>query len=103
MGLRHSLQDPDGKLHAIAGLPGHASSFARRRLHLGYRQATLLAPSPLGKVGGVLRGHEFHYATTTDPGSDAPLAELEDARGQALGPAGGRRGLVTGSYFHAIA
>jgi cobyrinic acid a,c-diamide synthase len=28
---------------------------------------------------------------------------LRDARGESLGPEGGRRGLVSGSYFHAIA
>ena len=50
-----------------------------------------------------LRGHEFHYASLTEPGSDAPLAELFDAEGQALGPSGGRRGHVTGTFFHAIA
>jgi len=54
-------------------------------------------------AGSVLRGHEFHYASTTDPGTDAPLAMLSDALGTALGPAGGRRGRVSGSFFHAIA
>ena len=28
-----------------------------------------------------VRGHEFHYATLTDPGADAPLATLRDAAG----------------------
>jgi len=82
---------------------GHATSFARRRLHLGYREAKLLTDCPIGREGEVVRGHEFHYASTTEPGDDAPLALLSDAAGRALGPAGGRRGLVTGSFFHAIA
>ncbi len=103
MVLGRTLQDAAGETHAMAGLLGHATSFARRKLHLGYREATLLAPCPLGPAGSVLRGHEFHYATTSGAGIDAPLAELRDARGQSLGPAGGRRGFVTGSYFHAIA
>ena len=103
MVLGRSLQDADGVSHEMAGLLAHTSSFAKRKLNLGYREATLLAPSPLGAVGGVVRGHEFHYATTPEGGTDAPLAELRDGRGQGLGPAGGRRGFVTGSYFHAIA
>ena len=103
MVLGQTLQDAEGTTHAMAGLLGHGSSFARRKLNLGYREARLLAPCPLGPVGSVLRGHEFHYATTTDPGTDAKLADLRDANGTPLGPAGGRRGFVTGSYFHAIA
>ncbi len=50
-----------------------------------------------------VRGHEFHYATLSEPGTDAPYAVLRDAAGTSLGPAGGRRGRVTGSFFHAIA
>ena len=65
-------------------------------------EATLLADSPIGRAGQVLRGHEFHYATSSGE-DDARLATLADADGVALGGAGGRRGLVSGTYFHAIA
>jgi cobyrinic acid a,c-diamide synthase len=51
----------------------------------------------------VLRGHEFHYATLTEPGHDEPLADFADGEGRPLGGAGARRGHVTGSFFHAIA
>ena len=61
------------------------------------------ASSALGPAGGRLRGHEFHYASVTQMGNDAPLVELVDGQGQALGPSGGRRGHVTGAFFHAIA
>ena len=87
----------------MAGLLGHSTSFASRKLTLGYRQARLLADSSIGQKGAVIRGHEFHYSTIVEPGSDAPLAELADAAGASLGTAGGRRGHVTGSWFHAIA
>ena len=43
------------------------------------------------------------YATLVEADSDAPLADLFDAEGTALGPSGGRRGHVTGTFFHAIA
>jgi cobyrinic acid a,c-diamide synthase len=72
-------------------------------MNLGYREATLLADCALGPAGTRLRGHEFHYASVTDPGHDAPLAALVDANEAALPPGGGVRGRVSGSFFHAIA
>ncbi|EFH09182.1 putative cobyrinic acid a,c-diamide synthase, partial [Pseudoroseomonas cervicalis ATCC 49957] len=101
--LGEGLEDASGTRHAMAGLLGHATSFARRRMTLGYRAARLLADGPLGRAGTLLRGHEFHYATVSEAGSDAPFATLADAAGQPLGAAGGRRGRVSGSFFHAIA
>jgi cobyrinic acid a,c-diamide synthase len=103
MVLGAGLEDAAGARHQMLGLLSHSTSFARRRLHLGYREARLLADGPLGKAGAVLRGHEFHYASTVDPGDDLPFALMTDAAGQELGPQGGRRGLATGSFFHAIA
>jgi cobyrinic acid a,c-diamide synthase len=103
MVLGETLEDAEAKRHRMLGLLGHHTSFAHRRLHLGYRRATLNADCGLGREGAEIRGHEFHYASLTEAGTDAPLALLADASGKALGEAGGRRGHVTGSFFHAIA
>jgi cobyrinic acid a,c-diamide synthase len=103
MVLGQWIEDADGRRHKMAGLLGHATSFARRRLTLGYRAARLLSDSAIGRKGSVVRGHEFHYSTIAATGDDAPLAALSDASGAPLGPAGGRRGQVTGGWFHAIA
>lgn len=103
MVLGRSLTDAAGATHAMCGLLDHATSFQTRRLHLGYRQVRLLDAGSLGPAGCRLRGHEFHYATVTEPGQDDPLAEIADATGIALGTAGGRRGRVSGSFFHVIA
>jgi cobyrinic acid a,c-diamide synthase len=103
MVLGEGLEDADGVRHAMTGLLGHSTSFAARKLTLGYREARLLGDSPLGSAAARLRGHEFHYATTIMPGNDAPLAELTDGQGRPLGTAGARRGQVTGTFFHAIA
>jgi cobyrinic acid a,c-diamide synthase len=103
MVLGQYLEDADGARHQMAGLLGHATSFARRKLHLGYREATCLAASPLGPAGTTVRGHEFHYATLVAAADDAPLVDLIDGQGRALGPSGSRRGHVTGTFFHAIA
>ena len=103
MVLGQSIEDADGRRHAMVGLLGHATSFAKRKLHLGYRTAHLLADNVLGRKGAIVRGHEFHYASLTAAGDDEAFAELRDGEGRALGYAGGRRGRVTGTFFHAIA
>jgi cobyrinic acid a,c-diamide synthase len=103
MVLGEGIEDAQGMRHAMAGLLGHATSFATRKLHLGYREARLLADSPLGRAGSTIRGHEFHYATLISRGTDERFLELTDAQGRPLGDAGNRRGHVTGTFFHAIA
>ena len=103
MVLGQSIEDAKGRQHAMTGLLSHATSFAKRKLQLGYRSAHLIADTALGRRNTTLRGHEFHYALLTSNGDDEPFAELADAQGRALGHAGGRRGRVTGTFFHTIA
>jgi cobyrinic acid a,c-diamide synthase len=103
MVLGETLTDARGVTHAMTGLLGVSTSFAKRKLHLGYRAARLAADNCLGPAGTELRGHEFHYASITDPGSEAPFAFVRDAYGSDALPAGGRRGFVSGSFFHVIA
>ncbi|MGN6748047.1 MAG: cobyrinate a,c-diamide synthase [Xanthobacteraceae bacterium] len=103
MVLGQSIEDSDGGQHAMTGLLGHSTSFAKRKLHLGYRAAKLLSGGVLGPKGAHVRGHEFHYASLVAAGDDAPFAELSDSDGRALGDSGGRRGRVSGTFFHAIA
>jgi cobyrinic acid a,c-diamide synthase len=103
MVLGEGLEDADRARYAMTGLLGHATSFAERKLHLGYREARLLCDCPLGSAGTIVRGHEFHYAALISSGSEAPFVELRDGQGRPLGLSGGRRGHVTGSFFHAIA
>jgi cobyrinic acid a,c-diamide synthase len=103
MVLGKGLEDADGQRHAMTGLLSHTTSFQKRKLHLGYREARLLVDSVIGSTGMIVRGHEFHYASLTDIGHDEPLVELTNADGHALPERGGRRGHVTGTFFHAIA
>lgn len=103
MVLGRTLVDADGASHAMAGLLSVETSFARRKMNLGYRNAVLAADGPLGRAGDSLSGHEFHYATVISQGEDPPFAEITDPHGSAPAPAGSRRGLVSGSFFHAIA
>ena len=103
MVLGAGLVDADGTHHAMAGLLGHATSFAQRKLHLGYRAARLIAACPIGAAGARVRGHEFHHASMIERGNDEPLVELRDAQGQAVAESGSRRGNVSGTFFHVIA
>lgn len=102
MVLGAGLVDADGTRHAMAGLLGLETSFARRRMHLGYRRARLLARMPGFAAETHLRGHEFHYASILAQ-PDEPLAEVSDANGVMVPETGARRGHVTGSFFHLIA
>src|SRR3546814_19907721 len=64
----------------MAGLLGLVTSFAERRLHLGYRRARLLAPMGGMPAGAMLNGHEFHYSAIVEQ-PDSPLAHVTDAEG----------------------
>lgn len=105
MVLGEALEDAEGVTHAMAGLLPVVTSFARRRLHLGYRIATLACDCVLGSAGTVLVGHEFHYASVTAgaPGDADCLARVRDAQGTDVGPVGHVRGRVSGTFFHAVA
>lgn len=102
MVLGEALVDKAGETHRMAGLLGLVTSHAQRRMHLGYRQATLHAPLAELAAGTRLTGHEFHYATIVAQ-TDAPLAEVRDAEGALVAETGSVRGRVTGSFFHLIA
>lgn len=98
MALGEGLVDPQGTRHRMLGLLRLETSFAERQRHLGYRQLSALGGLPWH---GVLRGHEFHYATTLRAEGD-PLFLAHDSEGADLGPIGLHRGRVMGSFAHVI-
>ena len=102
MVLGEGLVDAAGQRHAMAGLLPVVTSFAQRKLHLGYRQADLLADSPLGVAGARFRGHEFHYASLVSEGDSPALFGVRDALCRDLGSLGRRQGSVCGSFLHLI-
>jgi len=97
MVLGDSLTDASGKTHQMAGLLKLETSFAKRRLHLGYRHLIALG----GPWPGRLSGHEFHYATTLSAIGD-PLFQAQNAEGDDLPPMGLVSGHVAGSFAHII-
>ena len=107
MALGQGLVAADGTRYRMAGLLGLETSFAKRRMHLGYRLARPQRPLPGMDQAQGLRGHEFHYATILSQ-PDAPLAHVTDANGQDVAETGSYRdgasgGRVSGTFFHLIA
>ncbi|MEI4487446.1 cobyrinate a,c-diamide synthase [Frigidibacter sp. MR17.14] len=105
MAMGAGLVAKDGTRHAMAGLLGLETSFAKRKMHLGYRLADLQTPAP--GLPPRARGHEFHYATILSQ-PDAPLARVTDATGALVPETGSAKafsggGRATGSFFHLIA
>ena len=108
MVLGKGLTDAEGARHVMAGLLPLETSFATRKLHLGYREVELDAGAAmgsgrvLGSPGQRFRGHEFHYATVTNESPGAPLFKARNAAGDDLGLAGLAAGRVMGSFIHLI-
>lgn len=98
MVLGDGLIDKHGIRHAMAGLLPLTTSFATRKLHLGYRQLSPLT----GPFKAPLRGHEFHYSTIESQGQTDALFFAKDAVGNDIGQIGQRVGNVMGSYAHII-
>ena len=97
MVMGDGLVDADGTRHEMAGLLRLETSFARRKLHLGYRTVT----GTNGPFAGHWAAHEFHYATTIKAEGDA-LFTAKDAEGNDLPAMGLRLGRAYGSFAHVI-
>jgi cobyrinic acid a,c-diamide synthase len=102
MALGLGLEDSEGERHAMGGLLPLETTFARRRLSLGYREVQLAVDGPLGPAGTVYRGHEFHYAGVLKEDGVQPLFAVRDSVKQDLGPYGAIAGNVAGSFIHLI-
>jgi cobyrinic acid a,c-diamide synthase len=101
MVLGRGIEDADGVRHEMTGLLGVETSFARRKLHLGYRRARLKRDCSLGTAGAEVFGHEYHYASTVSVHGDS-LVDCRDASGAGVPEQGLRQGSTTGTFFHVI-
>ena len=97
MTLGQRLIDADGTAHTMAGLLPLETSFAARKLHLGYRRVT----ATKGPFTGTWAAHEFHYATPLTA-RGTPLFTATDAEGVQLPDMGLCEGRVSGSFAHLI-
>jgi cobyrinic acid a,c-diamide synthase len=101
MVLGRGIEDAAGVRHEMTGLLGVETSFARRKLHLGYRRARLTRDCSLGAEGTEVFGHEYHYASTISVNGDS-LVDCRDASGTRVPEQGLRQGSTTGTFFHVI-
>jgi cobyrinic acid a,c-diamide synthase len=98
MVLGEAITDAKGASHTMAGLLPLQTSFAARKLHLGYRQLSpLVAPWKTH-----LRGHEFHYARIIKEGDGERVYGASTAAGTPLPDMGLARGSVMGSFAHVV-
>jgi cobyrinic acid a,c-diamide synthase len=101
MVLGDGLIDAKGERHAMLGLLRLETSFAARKLHLGYRRAELLVSCVLGERGAKVSGHEFHYSSVLAEEGEK-LLSVTNADREPVPAHGLRRGGVTGSFLHVI-
>ena len=97
MVLGDTMIDESGDSHKMLGLLKLETSFADRKLHLGYRQLSSLGPH----FKKPLRGHEFHYARTLSA-NGFPLFSAKDADDKQLPDMGLCSGQTFGSFAHII-
>ncbi|MDV7338423.1 cobyrinate a,c-diamide synthase [Terasakiella sp. A23] len=101
MTLGKTLEDRHGNTYEMAGILDLETSFAKRKLHLGYREIEVMHDLPFTKKGTTLRGHEFHYASILCENGQQPF-HAKNASGMDLGPMGLMSGRTTASFFHII-
>ena len=102
MVLGETLTDRDGASHDMLGLLPVKTSFAKPKLHLGYRQFSLIGDGALGSAGARFKGHEFHYCEIISADVAESLFHAEDALGEKLPEMGCKVGNVMGSFGHII-
>ena len=99
MTLGESLTDADGVAHKMLGFLPVSTSFAVRKLHLGYRRLMPLAGVPWS---GGLMGHEFHYVSVIEESVEGRLFKAQNSMCEDLPNMGHVRGNVCGSFAHVI-
>ncbi|WP_234783727.1 cobyrinate a,c-diamide synthase [Mycolicibacterium celeriflavum] len=95
-GLTYLVDDLDG--HPMCGVLSGSATFTDR-LTLGYREAVVVADSPLHCIGDRVMGHEFHRTAVTFANSYAPAWIFSDA-GLTRTQDGAVAGGVHAGYLH---
>ena len=99
MTLGECLTDADGVAHRMLGFLPVSTSFAVRKLHLGYRRLVPLSGVPWSSG---LMGHEFHYASVIDESAEGKLFKAQNSMCENLANMGHVRDNVCGSFAHVI-
>lgn len=98
MYLGQSIEDLEGRAHAMVGVVPGRSVLKGSRLTLGYRTLRALHNTCLLEAGDTVRGHEFHFSSLQDSPADVPAVY------EVLEQPGRREGFVrqqiVASYMH---
>ena len=98
--LSRSLKDFGGQVFEMVGaLPGDAV-MSRNHMTLGYRELMLTQNGLLGRKGGRVRGHEFHYSQLEHLAQVDYVGRITDARGKDCGGDGILINNVVALYTH---
>ena len=99
-GAGRSLTDARGTSHAMAGLLPVSTSFATRKLHLGYRRLTPATRSAMDVAAARPRIPLLDHCPAKAPPTGSSRQGMQPD--EILPPMGLRRGKVMGSYAHVI-
>jgi cobyrinic acid a,c-diamide synthase len=101
MYLCSELQDHQGRLFPMAGCFPFRTRMLPRLKALGYREVRLARDSIIGRRGGVIRGHEFHYSELAAAPSAGETAYRIAGRNEGEErPEGYASRKTLGSYIH---
>jgi len=101
MFLCQGIQDTEGSFYPMAGVYPFTVRMLSRLKSLGYREVRLAASCPLGTVGQVIRGHEFHYSEMIEGPKGVQLAySIAGRRGKDTHGEGFLMRNTLGSYVH---
>ena len=101
MYLCREMGDTDGNTFSMTGCLPLATRMLGRLKALGYREVTQSMETVLGPAGQVMRGHEFHYSTTTGEAVDLPgVYRMTDRAGMDQAADGFVVNQTLGSYIH---
>lgn len=95
MYLGRSITLGDGSVHPMCGVLDLDTTMQDARLTLGYRIVI-----PEGPEGVELRGHEFHYSRISRIGPIDRIAEVRNARGEAVDTGIYRQENTIATYVH---
>jgi cobyrinic acid a,c-diamide synthase len=95
MYLGHTLTLSDGTSYPMCGALDLDTTMQEARLTLGYRKVY-----PTGTDGTELRGHEFHYSRISRQGELDTIAEIRNARDEAVPTSLFRAANTIASYLH---
>ncbi len=101
MFLCRGIQDTEASFYPMADVYPFTVRMLSRLTSLGYREVRLSEPCPLGSIGQVIRGHEFHYSEMIEGPMGVKLAySIANRRGRSRYSEGFVVNNTLGSYVH---